>query len=273
MGSFRRFITGLGHTTQLRRAGRSHLKAAKKENREQFLSLVSGYIDLAHAFYGSTLAEPVELRRERVTSLFLELWRNLRYAERLSDFEYMLATALIENAPIDGPISSPEPMVTKVRMLAPRVRFALLAYEFEKWPIRWVKLVMRMRPSQLHRLLSEARCELCGVSWESLALEERNCLEAISSAMDDCTNIEANKVVCERIKTFPRVSEIKAEWLEMRPELVEVRLRYIPEQAERETVLSSILNAISGVPMQRPPLVDRVVNSVHFSRHEKIQVS
>ena len=197
----------------------------------------------------------------------------MSYAERLSDFEFMLASALIENAPTDGPISSPEPIVTKVRLLAPRVRFALLAYEFEKWPMRWVKLVMRMRPSELHRLLAEARCELCGVSWESLSTEERDCLECISVAMDQCPNVRTNKALCERISDSPRVLEIKAEWLELRPELVEVRMRFTPDQDAREQVLADILAAIVSVPMQRPGLMDRVVNSVHFSRHERIKVS
>ena len=114
-----------GETLQLRKAGRAQLKAARKENREQ-LALASAYLDLAHAYYGNTLAESPELRRQRVTALFHELWRKLKYTERLSDFEYLLATALIDTAPGDCPVSSPEPMVTKLRMLDPRVRFALL---------------------------------------------------------------------------------------------------------------------------------------------------
>lgn len=273
MKSFRRLIQGFGRTTQLRKTGRAQLKSAAKEDREQFLALASSYIDLAYAFCGSTLTEPVEARRARVTNLFLELWRNLKYATRLSDFEYMLANALIENSSMEGPVISAKPIVTKMRLLHPRARFALLAYEFEKWPVRWVKLVMRMRPQELHRILAETRCELCGRSWESLSTEERHCLEVISDAMDDGTNIRVNRAISERTKHLPRVAEIKAEWLELRPELVEVRLRYIPNPREREAILSSLLNAISGVPMQRPALVDRAVNSIHFSRHEKIRVS
>ena len=273
MGSIRRFFNSLKGSTHARKAGRAQLKAAKTEDSEQFLALASSYIDLAHAYYGSTLAEPVEQRRDRVSRLFLELWRNLRYAERLSDFEFMLASALVENASSEGPITSPEPMVTKVRLLPPRVRLALLAYEFEKWPMRWVKLVMRMRPSELHRLLAEARCELCGVSWESLSGEERDCLEAISVSMDQCPNVRANKALSNRISQYPRVLQIKAEWLELRPELVEVRMRFTPDQEAREQVMADILAAIVAVPMQRPALVDRMVNSVHFSRHERIKVS
>ena len=252
MGSLNHLLNAVRGGTQARKAGRAQLKAAKAEDREQFLALASSYIDFAHVYYGSTLAEPLEQRQARVTRLFLELWRNLRYAERLSDFEFMLASALVENAPTDGPISSPEPMVTRVRLLAPRVRLALLTYEFENWPIRWVKLLMRMRPSELHGLLAEARCELCGVSWESLAREERDCLERISLSMDRSPNLRINKALSGRISNFPRVLEIKAEWLELRPELVEVRMRFMPDQATREQVLAAILAAIATVPMHRP---------------------
>ena len=86
-------------------------------------------------------------------------------------------------------------------------------------------------------LLRTLRSEL-GIT----ALEERNCLEAISSAMDDSANIRTNQAISLRTRAFPRVTEIKAEWLELRPLLVEARLRYMPEQAEREAVLASILN-------------------------------
>lgn len=266
------FLKSFRSSSNYRKAGRAHLNVAK-EDPEQFLGLVANYIDLAYTFYGSCHADPVEFRRERVSQLFLQLWRQLGYAERLSDFEFMLAQALIQSSDDEGRISSPEPMVTKVRLLSPRVRFALLAYEFEKWPIRWVKLVMRMRPQELHALLAEARCELCGVSWESLAEAERNCLIEICDAMDCCPDIAKNKAIHEQAKQFPRVMEIKAEWLELRPELVEVRLRFVPDQAEREAAMAAVLNAIDGVPIQRAPIVDRMVNTVHFSRHEPVEVS
>lgn len=269
----RSFFFRLSHSTRARKAGREHLRIAKSGDHEQYLALAANYLDLAQDFFGTTMAETEESRMSRTEEVFLRLWEQLRYAERLSDFEYMLANALIENAPISGRITSPEPMVTKMRLLPPRVRFAFVAYEFEKWPLKWVALVMRQRPQALHRLLSEARCELCGISWESLSMEECECLEAISESLDKCPNVRANKALKERIRDYPRVAEIKADWLELRPELVEVRLRFKPDQEHREHILKNILEAISVTPMQRPAIVDRVVNSVHFSRHSKIKVS
>ncbi|WP_269524922.1 hypothetical protein [Coraliomargarita parva] len=273
MGFIRRLYDRLLRSTPERKAARAHLKAAKLEDQEQYLGLVNHYLDLALTFYGSTLPEPVENRLARTEQLFAGLWQHLRYAERLSDFEYMLGRAQIDNCAERGPLASSEPLVTKLRLLEPHARFAYLTHEFENWSERWVTLIMRVRPPALHRMLSEARCELCGVSWASLSREERECLEAVSVAFEQCTNLRANKALHERIKPYPRVLEIKAQWLELRPALVEVRHRYLPSQEEREQLLAAILQSCCQIPMQRPPLVDRMVNTVHFSRHAKIKVS
>ncbi len=273
MSSLRSFLFRLTHATPERKASRAHLKLAKNGDPEAYLALAANYVDLALVYFGGCLREPAETRFARVEQVFAALWQHLRYAERVSDFEFMLASALFENAPHTGTITSPEALVTKLRLLAPKNRFAFIAYEFENWPLRWVALLMRVRPRALHRLLSEARCELCGISWESLAEEERECLEAISVSMDKSPNLRANKELCLRVATFPRVSEIKALWLELRPELVEVRHRYLPSSTQRETLLGNILKAVESSPMNQPALVDRVVNTVHFARHAKIKVS
>lgn len=273
MGSLRSFLFRLTHATPERKASRAHLKQAKAGDPEAYLTLASNYLDLSLVYFGGCLREAPETRFARVEQVFTALWQHLPYAERVSDFEYMLASALLENAPNVGSIASPEALVTKLRLLAPKNRFAFIAYEFENWPLRWVALLMRVRPRAMHRLLSEARCELCGVSWESLAEEERACLEAISLSMDGSPNVRANKELCRRISTYPRVNEIKALWLELRPELVEVRHRYLPKSADREQLLGNIFKAVQSAPMSQPPLVDRVVNTVHFARHAKIKVS
>jgi hypothetical protein len=273
MDFIRRLFYRLKRSDHVRKAARSHLKTAKNADREQYLALAANYIDLTQTFSGCSFAESTEERMARMTQLFNGLWQNLPYAERLSDFEFMLAQALIESSPEQGSVTSPEPLVTKLRLLSPQTRFAFLAYTFGNWPLRWVALVMRIKAPALHRLLSEARCELCGISWESLAQEERDCLEAISVSLDKSPNVRANKSLSKRTRAYPRVMEIKAHWLELRPELVEVRLRYIPNQDAREQLLTNILSAITDESMQRPALVDRMVNTVHFSRHAKIKVS
>jgi hypothetical protein len=260
------------HANLERKASRSNLRQAKAGDAESYLSLSAKYMDLALIYFGGCLRESTETRFARVEQVFTALWQHLPYAERVSDFEYMLASALLDNAP-EGHIDSSEALVTKLRLLAPKNRFAFIAYEFENWPIRWVALLMRVRPRALHCLLSEARCELCGVSWESLAQEERDCLEAVSFSMDESPNLRANKELCCRTSNYPRVTEIKALWLELRPELVEVRHRYLPSSSDRELLLGNILKAVQSAPMNQPRIVDRIVNTVHFTRYTKIKVS
>ncbi|MFQ3224837.1 MAG: hypothetical protein ACI8Z5_001089 [Lentimonas sp.] len=273
MGFIHRFFHWLKQSDPARKAARSHLKAAKRGDREQYLALAANYIDLSQTFFGCSFSEPTQLRMARVTQLFNELWKNLPYAERLSDFEFMLAQALIESTPDQTFTTSQDALVTKLRLLNASSRFAFLAYSFGNWPHRWIALAMRIKAPALHRLLSEARCELCSIGWESLSLEERDCLEAISTKLDTCSTVRANRSLSKRTSKHPRAMEIKAHWLEQRPELVEVRMRYVLNQEDREQLLSNILDAIADESMQRPALVDRMVNTVHFSRHSKIKVS
>jgi hypothetical protein len=261
------------HASPERRASRALLSNAKKGDFEQYLALASHYVGLVQAFYGNTLHEPAETRMARTGQLFIALWHNLRYAKRLSDFEYMLAEALINSGLDDGPIISPEPLIMRIRMLSPRVRFAFLANELDQWPVRWVALVLRIRSRHLHQLLAEARCELCGFSWDSLSEGEQSCLQAISASLEYCPKLKHNIALCKRIHAYPRVGEIKAHWLEMRPQLVEVRHRYLPPPAEDAAILRHILSGITETAMVQPRLVDHLVNSVHFSRRSQIKVS
>ena len=98
-------------------------------------------------------------------------------------------------------------------------------------------------------------------------------MQAISASLENCSNVRANKLLSKRTRTIPRVKDIKAHWFELRPELVEVRMRYILDQTNREALLTAILDATAAESMQRPALVDRMVNTLQFSRHSKIKVS
>lgn len=273
MGSIRRYFFRLFCSTTERKVCRAQLKSAKNEDHAQYLALAANYTELAQSYFGATAHEDAAIRIARVEHVFLGLWQHLRHAERLSDFEYMLASALVENAPEDAPIQSTAPLVTKLRLLPAKTRFAFIAYEFERWPIRWVALAMRIRLDALHRLISETRCELCGISWQSLANEERECLVAISVSLDKSPNLKFNRKLSHRLASYPRVADIKALWLELRPEMVEVRHRYIPSPTQRDQILKNIFSSILDATMETPPLIDRVVNTVHFSRHHKIDVS
>jgi len=273
MGRLQRYILRLTHSSPERQARRALLVAAKKSDPESYLALAANYLDLAQIYFGNSLHEQRHIRHDRCGQIFTALWQQLAYAERLSDFEYMLACSLIDSTPEEHLIHSQNPIVVRIRELEPRVRFALLAYEFDRWPSRWVALVMRCNPNALHELLAEARCELCKINWSALNREEKTCLMKISYALDKSPNLRMNQALSQRIGKCPRICEIKAQWLELRSEIVEIRHRYIPNQQEREACLEGIYSDIHKKPMQHPALVDRVLNTVHFSRHTRIQVS
>jgi len=273
MRPFKELYFRLTHATPERKASRSNLRKARNGDAEAFLALAAHYFDLALIYLGTCREEAVAARTSRIETLFTSLWRKIAYAERVSDFEFMLERALSENAPEDSLLDSPEALVGGLRSLNAQSRFALIAHDLENWPLRWVALLMRMRPMALHQLLSETRCALCSIDWQSLAKEERSCLVDVSISMASCPNPRANKALYRRILNFPRVIEIKSLWLELRPDLVEVRYRYLLEPDQREQMLRNLFSHIQASPRDEAPLIDRVVNSVHFSRHGKIKVS
>lgn len=263
----------ISRTTPERTAQRAHLKAAKKFDRDNYLALAANYTQLANLYFGSTVCEPAELRITRVEQVFAGLWLGLQYAERLSDFEYMLTIALLDNTPEAHNIHSIEPLLIKLRKLDPAARLALIAYELQGWQIGRLALIMRIRKPALHQLLSQARCALCGIEWERLAQEEKNCLQSVSEALDCKPNLRANRALSQRVSQFPRVSEIRAEWLALRPQFVEIRYRYEPSHEAREAMLKNIYDAIEHSTMLPPAFIDRIINTVHFSRHRRIKVS
>ncbi|MFT4900854.1 MAG: hypothetical protein ACI81V_000121 [Lentimonas sp.] len=268
-----RFLSRIGRSTPERCAQRAHLRAAKNEDAENYLALAANYTELALLYFGSSVHEPVNQRIDRVEQVFAGLWQSLPYAERLSDFEYMLTIALLYNTPHPEEIHSVDPLLIKLRQLPPLARFALVAYELGGWQHAHLAFILRISPNQLHQLLSEARCELCGISWDRLADEEKACLESISHAFDSRPNLRANRALSQRVSEYPRVSEIRADWLALRPHFVEIRYHYELSHADRETLLKEIYNAIDGSPMLRPPFMDRMINSVQFSRHRRFKVS
>lgn len=272
MDGLRRIITLLNLSNPERSAQRAHLKAAKGNDPENYLALAANYSQLVNLYFGVSSDEPDPSRDERSRQLFAQLWQQLDYAERLSDFEYMLTCALLHSSPQLPLPHSSDPLRLSAQQLPPVARFALLAYELENWKFERLAMILRIRPAALHRLLSQARCALCGIEWSTLAKEEQACLENISRALDARPNLRANRALSEQVSQFPRVSEIRAEWLSLRPELVEVRCRYEFSPCAREALLKNIYDAIELLPMERAPLMDRVLNTVHFSRHRQIKV-
>jgi len=273
MFPFKDFFFRLTHTTPERKASRTNLRKARNGDAEAYLSLAANYLDMVLVYFGTLSQEPLPSRLARVERVFATLWRKIAYAERVSDFEFMLANALSVHAPEGAAVDFSDHLINRLRNLDASFRFALIAHDFENWPVRWTALVLRARPKALHRLLSEGRCALCGVSWDSLTKEEQECLMAISHSMAASPNLRANKELYEKVALYPRVSEIKAHWLELRPHLVEVRYRFLLEADEREQMLADLYKSLQVATRDQAPLVDRVFNSVHFTRHGEIKVS
>ena len=90
---------------------------------------------------------------------------------------------------------------------------------------------------------------------------------------DHQPNIRRSKAISKQSHSCPEVTQIKAEWLELRAKIVEIHLRYRISEKEREYILRSLLESVPEAFMQKPGMVDRLINSVHFIKHKSIQAS
>ena len=273
MEAIKSILSRSGRLAPSRNTRRAELRAARNRDSEQYLAICSSYLDLVSTYYGCSYSETGEARRKRVTELFIRIWQQLKYTERLSDFEYLLTKLLTEDATPQEPTSSSDPIKELLRKLPPHARFALIAYEMEHWPVRWLALALRKNSKRIHTLLSETRCKLCRINWESLNGEARQCLLAISRMFDHQPNIRRSKAISKQSHSCPEVTQIKAEWLELRAKIVEIHLRYRISEKEREYILRSLLESVPEAFMQKPGMVDRLINSVHFIKHKSIQAS
>ena len=72
---------------------------------------------------------------------------------------------------------------------------------------------------------------------------------------------------------YPRIYSIRGHWLELKSDLVEVKMRYKPDIVNREDILKNLLELTNQTSVIRPAIVDRMVNTIHFSRQRKIKIS
>jgi len=263
-----------GRVDPARSTQRARLRAARHKDRDHFLALAAEYLDFAAEYLAATIDEDDDARENRLIRLFLRLWECLPFTGRLSDFEHLFASALIRGIP-DGGDAAPsgEPWLAKLRELDPRLRFVLVAHELERWDPRATALALRVKRSGLHRWLARARCELCGADWDSLDDRERACLDAVSRSLDASPKLAANRHLCQRVRRMPRVGRIKAEWLEARSALVELRPRLRLDDAGRERALGRLRDHVHPEAMRRPQVRQRLLNSLRFSRHPEINLS
>ncbi len=245
-----------------RPALRKQLRLAIQGDHHVYLSLVDQYLNLVVEYLylnGGGCTSEVSDTAQR---LFFRLWELLPYTSRLSDFERMLTLALIGEK---GSLSiSHNVLKSKIMRIRPYFRFLLVSHEMENWHRHWISLACRLKSKDLHDLILNMRCEMCGIDTSLLKDEERHCLNEICRDLESPFNLNKRAAMCTTIKQYPKIKDFKARWLEMKCELVELRQEIRLTNQDSERFIKELGNNLHSAKILQPQWVDRVFNIIHF---------
>ncbi|MFW5883031.1 MAG: hypothetical protein ACOCVG_01555 [Verrucomicrobiota bacterium] len=251
-----------------RRERRQSMRAAARGDRSAFLGLTRAYLPLAAEYLAlSGYADSAE-REAALVRLFAELWTRVSYAQRLSDFERMLAEALIQTPAQELDECG---LAAQVSSLDSRNRFLLVAHELEDWPLRWLGLATGLKVEDLRARMVRLRCYFAGLEPASLDDRGHHALHCIASTIGQPLTLKQQAHLCETVRQSEAVKEFRANWLEVRCDLIERRQDLRGELEQRQAdILHGIANAITYAEPRRPRIVEQVANRLAFSRYPEL---
>lgn len=241
---------------------RRQLRLARKGNLHAYRLLAAPYFNLVteYLFFCNWNRDEILRQAELV---FRETWKRLPYLNRLSDWEQLLATTLVQvvQAP-DRP--SPIERPGRLAYLDPKDKLAIIAFDLENWSYYWLGLALRKRPDEVGETLLRARCEILGFEAGREDRPVRRLLRQVSEDIDGQICGRKRSQIQQRLARNPVARDFKCRWLEVRCSLVETRqdVRFSPE--ERRVFLGALEN-LSKEEMMRPPLTARARNLVSFA--------
>jgi hypothetical protein len=245
-----------------RPALRKQLRLATQGDHHAYLSLVDHYLNLVVEYLYLNGGGPISEVSDKAQRLFFRLWELLPYTSRLSDFERMLALALIGEKGSSS--TSQNALMSKIMRIRPYFRFLLITNEMENWHRHWIGLASRLKTKDLHDFILNMRCEMCGIDTSLLLNEERHCLNEICLDLESPFNLKKRAAMCAWIKQYPKIKNFKARWLEKKCELVELRQEIRLSNNDSKRFIQALGSNLHSAKILQPQWVDRIFNTIHF---------
>ncbi len=240
------------------------LKVGSRGDKKAYLSLIRCYINLVLEYLYFSGFEVEEERREVARKIFHGAWSRLQYANRVSDFEYLLFRILIlHSAPIE---SIRDSLARQIANLPPYQRFALVAREMEDWHPYWIGLAGRVKPKTISQWLKDSRCLLAHLESQDLCSRNRRVLKGVSRSFDRDLSDSKKLKLARHLEEYPRVKAFKSEWLELRCALIELRQDLRLPDEDQETFILELGMRLTADSFIQPLLIHRIFNFLRFNR-------
>ena len=241
---------------------RKQLRKAAKGSQEAFEQVTRHYLDFITEFLVvSGYHEEDQLRRYSREVLH-NIWLRSSYIRRVSDFERQLFIFLkqipVNVAPFQNLLTQ------RLVMLNSLQRFLVVGRDLESWSTKNLSLATRVAKYELSKPLYDAWKILVGFKTSGLDFNTNECMERVIENMEGTLDHAQQQRLYKKLKENPTASQFKADCLNMRCELVELRQNARWDQDTKDAFIAELLEDISTIKPLKPELGERLKNQVSF---------
>ena len=244
---------------------RDRLRKSVRGDTFAYNQLIQPYIDLALEFLAASGFQNAFDRRQVAFQVFEAVYHRLGYASRVSDFEYLLARILFMHA-FDESSELPNPLLGRLARLPVPQRFALVAREMEDWHPHWISLCTRNSHKQTRKDLLLGRCALLEVDLSATPSSCRQMLGQISFCFDSERSDKEKTKLARKLDFIPEAKAFKANWLELRSDLIDLRQDCRFSDEEKQAFQSDLATRLRFAQIDHPSLAMRLRNMFSFTQ-------
>lgn len=216
---------------------------ARAGSQEDYISVIKRYESLAFGYF--RVSAPLQLTEamNATQEVFFNLWENLRFHSKISDFEAALVERLVARD-LDSGSLSPDPRIMALGQLSAQDRVIALAVEIGNWSVETAARALGVSPSVMARDLLRIRCDLIGLHFINLTEDEKRVLRELSTHLCRDLSKKQRKKMADATCRSPELRDFKARCLEKRCEMVELWLDFRLTPEEEQWLLEGIVGLI-----------------------------
>ena len=244
---------------------RSLLKKSGEHNPWAFTQAAACYIEFLSEYFYLLGFTSVDSRLEQIRATFLRCWQYAPYIRRVSDFERFLQIQLerLPASPSEGPS---EESRSRMNDLDHTQRFLLVARNYQNWSYRALHLATRIKKSEIAHALTKLKCALIGFEADRLTDSEWELLLQVNDLIEGELKTREVRSIEKAIAKHPLLLKFKADWLQFRCDLAEIKDQMLIESEKVAQFKESLAGALNSVPIKQPRLRDALINQISFTR-------
>lgn len=241
---------------------RKQLHKAAKGNTQAFEAVTNQYLNFITEYLVVSGYHEEDRIRSYTREVLHNIWQRAAYIRRVSDFERQLFIFL-KQIPVNvAPFQ--DVLTQRLVMLNSLQRFLVVGRDLESWTSKNLSLATRVPKYELGRPLFDAWKTLVGFKAAELDFNTNECMEKVVESMEGGLDHTQHRRLCKKVKENPTASGFKADCLNLRCELVELRQNARLDSPEREDFLADLREDVATIEQLKPELGEMLKNQVSF---------